>query len=213
MMKAVIFAGAEIKDYGFCQKYISVDTMIVCCDSGLRHAKALGITPHAMVGDFDSVDEETFEFFKNKGVEIIKFPSHKDETDLELGLDYALNKGAKDITVFGAIGSRMDHTLANCHYLLYLLEKGVMARLVDEKNEVFLIDKSCILKGGKGDLVSLIPLSMEVKGISTKGLEYSLKDDVLKLNGRLIAVSNVMTEEKAEIEIKEGFLFVMRCSD
>ena len=212
-MKAVVFAGAEIEDYGFCEKYISENCLIVCCDSGMRHAKALKLTPHAIVGDFDSVDKETFDFFRKKHIETIKFPTQKDETDLVLGLDYALDKGATDITIFGGIGSRLDHTLANCNFLLHLLEKGVKARLVDTKNEVFLIDKSCVLKGKKGDLISLMPLSMEVKGITTKGLEYALEEDVLKLNGRLIAVSNVMTQEEAEIKIKEGLLFVMKCKD
>ena len=85
-------------------------------------------------------------------------PTHKDETDMELGLDFAVELGADDIVIFGGIGSRFDHTLANAHLLLRLLKKGVRARLVDEKNCVELINNSIVLEGQQGDLVSTIPL-------------------------------------------------------
>ena len=212
-MKAVIFAGAQINEYSFCKKHLDEECLIVCCDSGLRHVEALEIEPDAIVGDFDSVDLGLLNVYKNKGITVSKFPTHKDETDMELGIDKAIEMGADNIVIFGGIGSRMDHTMANCHYLLYLLKKGIKAKLVDEKNEIFVIDKECILLGEKGDIVSTIPLSMEVKGITTQNLEYSLYDATLKLDGKLIAVSNVMVEDRAKITIKEGYLIVMRCKD
>ncbi|MDD3570274.1 MAG: thiamine diphosphokinase [Lachnospiraceae bacterium] len=211
-MKAVIFGGANINDYSFCEKYAK-DSIVVCCDRGMHHAFKLGIIPDVIVGDFDSADSSIINYFKSKNVPFKAYPTHKDETDIELGLDAAMEMGVTDITIIGGIGSRMDHTLANCHLLLYLHKKGINARIVNENNEIVVIDRKAEISGKAGDLVSLIPLSMEVRGITTKGLEYPLHNAVLTIDDRLIAVSNVMLGNMAEVTIEEGYLFVMRCRD
>lgn len=211
-MKAVIFGGADIRDYSFCQKYIE-DSFLVCCDSGIHHTFKLGLVPDVIVGDFDSARNSTLDFYKGKNVPFKTFPAHKDETDVELGLDAAIEVGATDITIIGGIGSRMDHTMANCHLLLYLLKMGIKARLINENNEIIIIDNKAKIEGKAGNLVSLIPLSMVVHGITTKGLEYPLTDAVLTVEDRLIAVSNVMLGDTAEVTIADGYLYVMICRD
>ena len=186
-MKVILFAGAEIRDYSFCEKYMSGADAVICCDAGMRHARKLGIVP------------------------IRQFPTRKNETDMELGIILALELGATDLVLFGGIGDRFDHTLANAHYLLSLLKKGVRARLVDDKNCVEVIDQHLTLHGKVGDLVSTLPLSMEVTGITLKGFSYPLTDATLTLDGDYIAVSNVLAEETATIDIKSGYLYVI-CS-
>lgn len=212
-MKALVFAGAEIRDYSFCEAYMEGAGAVICCDSGLRHAKALGIRPDYIVGDFDSVAPEVWEYYKGQGIPVRQFPARKNETDMELGVLLALELGAKELVLFGGIGDRFDHTLANAHYLLSLLKKGVRARLVDEKNCVEVIDRHLTICGKVGDLVSTIPLSMEVRGITLKGFSYPLTDFDLALDDDYIAVSNVLAEERAEIDIREGYLFVIRSRD
>ncbi len=212
-MKAVIFAGAEIKSYDFCKEYIQQQDIIICCDGGMRHTRALGIMPNYILGDFDSCKKEDLQYYQKKGIAIKTFPTKKDETDMELALDFAIELGAEDIVLFGGIGSRFDHTLANAHLLLRLVKKGIRGRLVDEKNCVELIDSAITLYGKKGDLVSTIPLSMEVTGITLKGFAYPLTDHTLTVDDEIVAVSNVMLEEKCEISIKSGYLFVIRSQD
>lgn len=212
-MKALVFAGAGIGDYSFCQKYMDDGDTIICCDSGMRHAKALGIRPDYIVGDFDSATPEILEYYKDQGIPVRQFPARKNETDMELGVLLALELGATELVLFGGIGDRFDHTLANAHYLLSLLKKGVRARLVDEKNCVEVIDRHLTIYGQKGDLVSTIPLSLEVKGITLRGFSYPLTDFDLALDDDYIAVSNVLAEERAEIDIREGYLFVIRSRD
>lgn len=211
-MKAVVFAGADIKDYGFCGKYLNSD-LFVCCDSGMRHAKHLGVIPDCIVGDFDSTDKETFQYFKEKNVPVKTFPAHKDENDTLLGIEAAIELGADEIIIIGGIGSRMDHTLANCNLLYYALKKGIKASMANENNEIYVVDKKIELYGSKGDLVSFIPMSMEVKEINTVNLEYPLNDGCLSKDGRLIAVSNVMLCDYAEVSIRDGILLVMKCRD
>ncbi len=212
-MKALVFAGAEIRDYSFCKAYMDGADVVICCDSGLRHAKALGIRPDYIVGDFDSVSPEVWDYYKGQGIPVRQFPARKNETDMELGVLLALELGAEELVLFGGIGDRFDHTLANAHYLLSLLKKGVRARLVDEKNCVEVIDRHLTVCGNVGDIVSTIPLSMEVKGITLKGFSYPLTDFDLALDDDYIAVSNVLAEERAEIDIRDGYLFVIRSRD
>ena len=197
-MKVILFAGAEIRDYSFCESYMDGADAVICCDAGMRHAKALGIDPDYIVGDFDSTASEVLEYYKAKNIPIRQFPTRKNEPDLVL---------------FGGIGDRFDHTLANAHYLLSLLKKGVRARLVDDKNCVEVIDRQLTLHGKVGDLVSTLPLSMEVTGITLKGFSYPLTDATLTLDGDYIAVSNVLAEETATIDIKSGYLYVIRSRD
>lgn len=212
-MKAVIFAGAKIGDYGFCGEYMADADVVICCDAGMRHAKALGVDPDYIVGDFDSAEPALLAEYKAKNIPIRQFPARKNETDMELGIFLALELGADDLILFGGIGDRFDHTLANAHYLLALLKKGVRARLVDEKNCVEVIDRHLTMEGKVGDLVSTIPLSMEVKGITLKGFSYPLTDFDLRLDDDYIAVSNVLAQERATIDIRDGYLFVIRSRD
>lgn len=212
-MKAVIFAGAKITNYEFCKEYIEGATLIICCDGGVHHTKALGITPHYIVGDFDSASQEVLSYYKEKNIPICQYPTKKDETDMQIGIHLALAKGATELVLFGGIGNRFDHTLANAHLLLGLLKKGIRARLVDQNNCVELVDKPTTIYGKVGDLVSTIPLSMMVKGVTLTGFEYPLVNRDLALDDDLVAVSNVLAKKEATIEFTEGYLFIIRSKD
>ena len=212
-MKALIFAGAPIEDPSFCLDYREEGDVIICCDGGMHHTMALNLTPDYIVGDFDSVRPEVLEYYQGKDIPICQFPTKKDETDMELGILLALELGIKDIVLFGGIGDRFDHTLANAHLLLGLLKKGVRARLVDAKNCVELTDSHLTVTGKAGDLVSTIPLSLVVKGVTLKGFAYPLTDYDLALDDELVAVSNVLEGETGEVDIKEGYLYVIRSRD
>ena len=211
-MRALIFGGADISDYSFCRKYIE-NSLIICCDAGIKHAKNLGIMPDVIVGDFDSADKEVLDYFKEQNIDFKQYPCKKDETDMELGIDEAISSGCNEIIITAGIGSRMDHTLANFQLLFNILKQGIQAKIVNEFNEVWLIDKKAVITGKKGDIVSLIPMTQEVKGVTTTGLEYPLNNDTLFFGSRLLAVSNVMLAEKAEVEITSGYLYVMKCHD
>lgn len=212
-MKALVFAGAKIDDYDFCQEYFADASLIICCDGGLHHAKALGLVPDYIVGDFDSVAPDVLQYFQAMNIPTYQFPTRKNETDMQLGIRLALEKGADDLVLFGGIGDRFDHTLANGHLLLWILKAGARARLVDSKNCVELISDSLTFLGKEGQLVSTLPLSMEVRGLTLRGFSYPLTNHTLALDDELVAVSNVIVEERATISLTEGYLFVICARD
>lgn len=121
--------------------------------------------------------------------------------------------GSLDITIIGAIGTRIDHTLANIHILKEAMEKNIKVKIINENNEIELIDK--YIKIGKDNnfkYISIIPLTTEVTGITIKGMKYPLKDYTLSI-GNSLGVSNEQIDKTATIEIKQGILIIIKSRD
>ncbi|WP_054739155.1 thiamine diphosphokinase [Cellulosilyticum ruminicola] len=210
-MKILILTNGGYGDYSFCKNADTYD-YIICADAGMKHCRKLNLIPHLIVGDFDSTNMLDLMYYEDLNVPIHRFSTHKDETDTELALRYAIEEGATEVVIWGAVGSRLDHTLGNVHLLYSALKQGVKVTLMNEKNTVMLVDNMIELKGQIGQLVSLIPFSEKVEGISTIGLAYSLSEDTLWV-GSSIGVSNYMTSSKAIIKVKAGFLLVILAND
>ena len=208
-MKVLIISNGDIKDYNFYEKLLKDVDMVICADGGANHAYRMKLKPHLIVGDFDSIKEEILEFYENEGVRIEKFPPMKDETDTQLAMLKAIELGAKEITFIGVIGERLDHSYANLSLLLYLLNRNIKGKIVNEMNEIYLINKFIEVEGKKGELLSLLPYSKEVKGIYTKGLFYGLSGQSMDLE-MPYGISNVFIEDKATIKIEEGLLLVIK---
>jgi thiamine pyrophosphokinase len=186
--------------------------LIIAADSGARHLLNAGCLPHVIVGDLDSIDPRTLRFFKEKKVPVHSHPSRKNQTDTELCLSYALDRGADRITFLAATGTRMDHTLANILLLTRTADAGVRARILDAQNELFLVKDRLELTGDPGQLVSLIPISDKVTGVTLKGLGYPLSNHTL-FRGSSLGVSNYFSETNAVISIKSGTLIIARSMD
>lgn len=211
MKKVLILVNGEYGNYQFCKSTAGYDT-IICADHGMHHARVLKLVPDLIVGDFDSSKPEDLMFFQEQQVAIETFDSHKDATDTALAVERAVQAGADYITIWGGIGTRLDHSLANVQMLYKLLGQGIEGELVNPYNRVMLIDKDKRLQGKAGQLVSLLPFREEAKGVTTENLEYPLQDAVLSF-GNSLWISNVMLGEEAWVRIKEGILLVIMAND
>lgn len=210
-MNVLILTNGEYGDYTFCKEYEQYN-YIICADNGMKHARKLGIRPDEIMGDFDSCNLEDLAYFKNQGVSIKEVPCEKDETDTELALDTAINMGATKVHIWGGLGTRMDHSLANIHLLYKALKNNVEVTLYSHHHKLTLIKDHTILNGEVGDLVSLIPFTPTVTGVTTKNLAYALEKAVFEI-GKPYGVSNYMTDKTAEVHIEEGVLIVMQVKD
>lgn len=211
-MNGVIVSSGSIGDPLFYTRYFQKGDLIICADGGARHLRQMGLIPHIILGDFDSISEDDLSFYQNSGAEVVKFPREKDKTDTELAVDIAVEKGLSRVTVIGGIGTRMDHTISNIFLLKYMLERGVRGLLADHHNEIALIKDSISLKRYDNYRVSLLAVTERVEGVTTKGLQYPLKDAVLEL-GSSWGVSNEFVSDEAEVTIKKGLLLVIKSRD
>ena len=205
-MRAVVMVGGVIHDSSTCGSLLRLADLIVAADGGARHVLRLGFTPHVVVGDMDSLDHEQSEHLRQMGCRFLTYPARKDETDAELALLYVVEQGADEVIILGALGGRIDHTLANVLLLALPELRGVRVSLVDGQQEVTLIRGEGTIRGQVGDTVSLLPIAGDVEGITTRGLEYALHDGTLVF-GRTRGVSNVLTAPTAHISVRRGALW------
>ena len=173
MPRAIIFANGVLPNPAAARSLLRDDDFIVAADGGLHNALACGATPHAVVGDFDSLTPTELAGLEKTGARIIRHPVEKDETDLELAVRFVLENQFDVILVVGALGGRLDQTLGNIA-LLADVPAGVDIRLDDGCEEVILVDSRVVLTGKPGDTVSLIPWGAAAEGISTENLRYPL---------------------------------------
>jgi thiamine pyrophosphokinase len=211
-MKCVIIANGDLEYSEKSTGIIRNGGLIVCADGGTRHLKALGLLPHIIIGDFDSVLPEDILYFKEKKIKFISHPSRKNETDTELCVSWALLNHATDITLLGATGTRLDHTLANVFLLKKLAGLGISARIIDKHNTIHAVTDKIELKGRPGDLLSLLPITERAAGITIKGLEYPLADATVEM-GSSLGISNVFKETTALVSVGEGALMVIQSKD
>ncbi|MCF6248650.1 MAG: thiamine diphosphokinase, partial [Desulfobacula sp.] len=138
-MKCVIIASGDLDYTEQVIRLIRNAELIICADGGAGHLKKLGILPHVLIGDFDSITLEDKLFFIEKQVKVISFPPEKDKTDSALCVDYALEQKVTDITLLGMTGTRLDHTLANIFLLKQICLKNIPARIINTTNQIYMV--------------------------------------------------------------------------
>ena len=215
-MKCVIIAGGELVPTPRINRILKSGELIVCADGGARHLRSLNIRPNVLMGDFDSIHQDDLAFLIEKEVEIIEFPARKDLTDTELCVEWAIDQNVNEVVLLGAIGSRMDHTLANIFLLKKLADKGIFGRVINANNELLVIHDrirdQITLNGKKGEILSILPLSRTVTGITLEGFEYPLSEARIEM-GSSLGISNCFAREHVRIRIKKGILLVSRSKD
>ncbi len=196
-MSVKTFALFGSGEYGARTPELPAGTFIIAADGGLSFLTSRGVTPHLIVGDFDSYGGPLPE-----GVEVIRHPVMKDQTDMELAVREALRRGAGRLLLYGGLGGRLDHTLANLQLLVMLARRGVEGYLVG-KNETAtaLSRRAARFSPDFTGTVSVFACGEAV--VSETGLLYRLHQAALT-DERPLGVSNEFTGARAEIAVHQG---------
>ena len=202
MKRCFIFSAGTF--YGIRERPGDPGDFVIAADAGYRTCLREHITPHLLLGDFDSMEPP--EGFPH----LCRLPVEKDETDTLAAIRAGLERGCTDFLIYGGTGGkRLDHTLANLQSLLDLRRRGAMGFLFDDdflwtviENESITITKT--LEWG---LVSVFCLGDRAEGIDETGFQYPLKDAVLTPDFPL-GVSNHILEPSARISVRRGALAV-----
>ena len=208
-LRALIFANGPLPDPQSVRALIQPDDWLIAADGGARHCLKLGLKISVVIGDFDSLQERDLKALRKAGSRLVRHPQNKDQTDLELALRHALGSGATEILILGAVGGRLDQTLANL--LLPALPDMPETRiwLIDGPSRATIMRSGGRLQldGQHGDVVSLVPLGGSALGVTTTGLEYPLMKEPLAF-GSTLGVSNTMLGDSASVELEVGVLAV-----
>jgi thiamine pyrophosphokinase len=191
-MTILIFANGDINDVEWIRPYLETATAVIAADGGTRHLFRLNHPPDIVMGDMDSLPDDVRPWLAAAHTRLLAYPPAKDETDLELALLYAIENYADPLLIFGALGGRLDQTIANILLLAHPRLHGRAVHLVTPHERAWLVRGNTEIHGQAGDLVSLIPLGGDAHVAATTGLQWPLQDDVLVF-GLARGVSNVLT--------------------
>jgi thiamine pyrophosphokinase len=185
--------------------------ILVAVDGGIRFFLRNKIKPDVLIGDFDSMPRLSKKYLS--GIEVITHPAKKDKTDGHLAIDMVLNRAAKDILICGAISSReIDHVLGNV-FLLKLINDsdykkwgGVKAKIISPEVDLFFLENDTVtINGQRGDIISLVPLSI-IKKLRFSGLVYPAPDRIVK-PGDSLTLRNEIKSKRASISV-EGCVLI-----
>ena len=203
--QAVLVLNGDLSDQSFLSSFASSAWLKIAVDGGLRFFHLANISPDVLIGDLDSISPKERIWAETQQTRIFQYPVEKDETDFELALTYVLDQKVEKIRILAAMGGRVDQTFANCFMLLDERLRNLDVRFDDGIVEVCLIRESLQIDGQPGDIVSLLPLSPTVYGVTTCQMKYPLLDEDLYMY-HTRGISNVMLSERAEVQIREGNL-------
>ena len=199
MAKAVILCAGAFTDL---MTPMEKGDCLIAADGGVRHAQRLGLTPDAILGDFDSLGYTP----ENSTV----FPVEKDDTDSMLSLRHALRLGYREHHLYGAMdGPRLDHTLANLQALQFLADRDAVGYLIGERYIATVLKNSALTfpKSAKG-ILSVFCMGQDAEGVTLTGLKYTLTDGVLS-PGFPLGVSNHFIGQASTVSVKNGSLLLL----
>lgn len=219
-----IFGAAPVADASWITVKPGPEDLVICADGGLSLARRAGVEPDWIVGDFDSSDalppEEAkpgsegraWEFTLD-GKRVIRVRPEKDDTDLALAVAQGRKLGYTEFVVYGALGGRFDHSIANVQMLTGCALEGIHVLLRDRQNEVSaLCPGELVIPKGEYHYFSLFSMTEECTGVTIRGAAYPLEDATLT-NRFPLGVSNEVAEEQAVVSLKTGVLLVIRAAD
>jgi thiamine pyrophosphokinase len=194
---ALLLCNGEPPGRPIAEKVARYTGLVVAADGGANSARALGLSPHVIIGDLDSVKPSTLRSFRSATVVRVR---RQDNTDMEKALDYLRDQGVRRVYLLGATGKRLDMTLANLTVLWHYVPPMEII-VVGTGWYAIPVDGNCRITAPRGTIVSLIPYG-PCSGVTLAGLKYPLNDASWKLGD--IAVSNVVKRSAFSVSIRKG---------
>ena len=199
MGKCMIFCAA---DFDALAVPVGPEDYLLAADGGLRHLKNLNLTPHGIIGDFDSLG------YIPSGAQV--FPVEKDDTDAMLAARKGLELGYREFLFYGSLdGKRLDHTVSNFQTLQFLADRGATGYLVGQDYLVTVIREETLEFPAQAQgILSLFCLGPDAEGVTLENLHYPLTAGRLT-SGFPLGVSNHFTEKPARVTVEKGSLLAL----
>lgn len=190
-----------------CEISLSADDFVIAADGGFDYLESLGLRADIVLGDFDSVISHDLPS------DILRYPKEKDDTDMMLAIKLGLEKGYREFSIWGGLGGRVDHSIANLQALAYLSKKGATGTLFSDTYAIHVVSDGTISFGKEhpanvaGNICSVFSLSDVSVNVTIHGLKYETSDATLS-NAFPLGVSNEFTGKKAFVHVQKGTVAV-----
>lgn len=209
--KDLIVVGGGAVQKEVLSSLLSSDRDVIGVDKGCDSLLEMKIIPKAILGDMDSIDQDTLKILKGEKLTYLQFPDMKDETDLELAIQYGINEEYKKLYLVGCTGTRLDHTLGN----IILLSKyhRIDIEIIDGNNRIYLKNNDFFIekKLQYGNRISFFAFPKNVLNLTLKGFKYPLNNFLLKVENQL-CISNEIIDDIGYVSFN-GQLIVMETKD
>ena len=173
---------------------------LMAADAGLSFFEKIGLKPDLAIGDFDSLGNEP------QDIPVLRYPVRKDETDMFLAVTEGLRRGYGVFYLYGALGGRFDHSIANIQTLTFLAEKDAVGVLMGNRQSVAVLRNGSLSfsSEGRGN-ISVFSVGGLSSGVSIRGLSYTAENVELAPDFPL-GVSNSFLPGEAVISVENGML-------
>lgn len=178
---------------------------LFCADGGANAALKFGLLPQYIIGDLDSIQKQTLEFYNGK-TSTIKL-SRQNDTDVEKCLKFAVKKKFKEAILLGGTGDRLDHTFCNLGIVIKYFDK-IKIKIIAENSLLTPLSGIHKLKTVSGETISIYGFDSRTK-ISSKGLKFPLNKTALPF-GYKESTSNIALHDQIELQVTGGIIFVIR---
>ncbi len=195
MGRFAILLGGEVEPTDRLRTQLSGRT-IIAADSGIEHARLLGLEVHLWVGDFDSASEASQKEFAHVPRE--EWSSDKDMSDGEIAIDAALGQGASSILLVGAFGGRADFTV---NHLLASFSMPGEVILTSGTEEALPLRGETTPDWSQGTVFSILAFD-DLEGVTIKGARWPL-DNVSVRSGASHTISNEVAGALS-VSVKSG---------
>ncbi len=179
---------------------------VICADGGANGALRLGIIPATVIGDFDSIEDDTRRELAERGADFIHL-ERQDDTDFEKALLHLEAVGPRRVVMAGVTGGLLDHTLGNMSIILRHMRLLRMV-LYDTHYRIDVIDGDTRFSSIPGERVSIVPLRPS-RGVRYEGLRYQYALPVMAM-GVGEGTCNEAMETAFTVHVEDGALLVFR---
>lgn len=177
--------------------------LLIAADAGWQTAERMGLTPHLVIGDFDTLPAPA------DHPNTIVLPCEKDVTDMRAAVEQGLERGYTRFALYGGTGGRLAHTLANLQLLDWLSRQNCRGFLVGDGTVSTAVTNGALdFPADTNGYLSVFCNSGTARGITLSGLKYSLTGGTLTGSDPL-GVSNEFTGVPAHVEVADGTLLVL----
>jgi thiamine pyrophosphokinase len=202
-VRATVITGGAAPAPEVAAEWIREGSLVIAADSGAQTARAYGIDPDLIVGDFDSLPEAVVAEYASSRIR--RYPRAKDHTDTEIALQIAREEGCDEVVLIGGGGGRLDHLLA----IVALFERpGPPVAWISANAAVFPVDHEAVQYGRPGELISFLPVGCVPCRMASSGLRWPLDD--LEWGRGDLGISNEFVDREVRVSMRSGRLLVIR---